>query len=129
VGVTTLTCYRLDCDGCGNPLTYYDGEGDRSGPHGETVAELIGLLYGDPDVDREDLDSFHLDGQRFNGGYTLCGRCNTGRLCAERGHRWTEWDSCWCDECDPWNRTHEERRCRRTYCDVIERRPRVTTPA
>lgn len=128
--ITTITCYRLDCDACGKPVLTDDGEGGGFPPHFTTPEEAVADLYGDPDLENGNPDARLLpEGQGLDDGTILCGPCNTTRLCAERGHRFTGWGTSWGCDCSPWDCTHEERRCRRNWCKEREERPAAVVAA
>lgn len=136
MGVTTVTCYRLDCDTCGKPVEGEGFEGERMAPHWETAAEAIAHLWGDPDADRDDEDNKPyplLEGQQHADGRIECHDCITKQRCTELGHRWCEWRDCACPDdvtgvcgirrhadagvCPQW------RACTRGGCRAIDERP------
>ncbi len=127
MGVTILTCYRVDCDGCGKPVVGEDVEGYDIAPHCTTADQAVAHLHGDPDVDRSSEDGAPyplLDGEQLGDGRILCGRCNSRRLHALHGHRWGEWQQCRAaaDESCRIERHQETgcpeyRTCDRPHCD------------
>lgn len=129
MAITTLTCFRIDCDTCHQPLTATDVEfGEFPPPHFAIPDEALTYLHGDPDVDNPNPEGLLLlEGEQLPDGRFLCGGCNTDRLCAERGHRFTDWGMSWSCDCDPWSSCgHQARHCRRNHCGVRETRTAVT---
>lgn len=136
--ITTITCYRADCDECGNPLLANTVDDGEVAPHWETPELALANIYGDPDIDRDDTDSRYLQlvGQQLSDGRLLCGRCNAKRLLAERGHNWSEWVRCNCydpaqgrrliDRHEQAGQCHEYRTCDRAHCWKREERPAAT---
>lgn len=120
--ITTLTCYRLDCDGCGKPIIGEDVEGYEYAPHYDTPEQALAHLHGDPDLEPDNPESkFLLPGQQLPDGRILCRRCNQMRLCHERGHLFDAWHSCW--SCAPRGSCdHQQRECDRWPCQVRELR-------
>jgi hypothetical protein len=94
MAVVTHTCYTLTCDNCGNTIETEEYEGTTNVVHLDSPEEARAALVGDPDEENEDSNAC-LDGQHLD-GRDLCGECNTKRICAKRGHRWTDWADCLC---------------------------------